>query len=786
VLIFLTAALAGSPSASDALILTPPHGFVLHNTSAVYDPTTESVPVFAGVAMQPGYRAHVNGHLQGGNPGPRGLLIRNDVALGPNAPWWYSGAPSWPSWIDAHRYVEPTRLLLPVMVESFDPTTGGTLGRTRHLVVDGRAGDTLHWTTDLTPQPSALELQLTPTGLEAFERAHDAMMVFPDLDTYNDRLDALAASVLPTESGFTACFPITDEPAFLTLPSYAAVFALALAQKEAYDLGIDAADSALLAGRLVEAAVLRAAAEALCVQDDPTASGFEVCVTRMETDPTGMVAGDFGNATLEPSVTIGDLASAYTFEDLDATFHIELRDLSIRWTEGHALCEPNPEVAIDDARFADTPWLATWGECTDQHLLAASSGLLQPNTFDLSPDPADPEHLWVRQLSESQTFLAATTTEITQTCSQDFIEGLVQGELLDQAWFLGGLVGMAWDDGLPFTDQAQALEHLFSGFDVGRLPAPYSVDETPYASVDTRFDRGLVLQYDSASAPPTGTHTHGNMVRWMRDAPRPLDLFDNGRTPQGDLPFDLSLHVTQDLINQHLHAAAAEPVLAADLEPTWNDLGVTPPAGVDGDTPMPLTGANLGQWALPLFALGPNLRLDVVQTMPPFVSIPPDLAGVPNAAAMPVLLSWGQVEVRLLQPQASGPDRVVFAVAFDVFDEDLDLDVHTGPVDGSILRVRKGEMSHDARVIVNDLVLCPSAVDANLPTFLGACEAQMRIVLEDTFGPMLEDRLVDALRGIPMPRWFDAQGLTPDPVEIAGEVERVSIAGAVTFFLDLD
>ena len=122
--------------------------------------------------------------------------------------------------MDTSRFVNDRELLLPVMLESFDPSTGAVVARTRRLVIDGRLGDQIYWSRDTDLRPAALEIQITPSGIEDFERSHNDMMIHPDLTTYNDRLDTLARNLPPTERTGRWCFPLTDELDFKSLPAF--------------------------------------------------------------------------------------------------------------------------------------------------------------------------------------------------------------------------------------------------------------------------------------------------------------------------------------------------------------------------------------------------------------------------------------------------------------------------------------------------------------------------------------------------------------------------------------
>ncbi len=68
-------------------------------------------------------------------------------------------------------------------------------GRDRHVVVAGRFDPAMWWETAEGIRPRTTQAQITPACIEVFARRRDSTLVYPDLDTYNDRLAAALGSV---------------------------------------------------------------------------------------------------------------------------------------------------------------------------------------------------------------------------------------------------------------------------------------------------------------------------------------------------------------------------------------------------------------------------------------------------------------------------------------------------------------------------------------------------------------------------------------------------------------
>lgn len=762
-------------------ILAPNHGDLLELTDPSYDVVEESMS--AAVTMGGGgANVHINGHLFA----PGGPFLLDRVAMGYDVPWWAT-TPGWPSWIyQRSRYSEVDELLLPVMAESFD-ANGDVIGRDRVLVFDGRADDLLAWTYSDDLFEDTVGARLTPSGLVVFSRTHSAMMPLIGLGAFNDRLDAMADAHVAIGSEVDACFPLTDELGFKATDAYKAVAQEARSAKTTYDLTRLAADAARNAGNLVAAATLDAVADKMCVQDPVADDHFEVCVYRLEADPVGMTAGRFGYATLDGDHPTADLSSDFTFEDVDVLVDLRLRDVELRWSEGAQHCVNRPTEAVAEGDYTTDPFLAGWSTCEDQLLTAVTAQTGEPNLFDLIVNPLDEERLEVVQLSDAWTFLAGVSTDTSEACAEPFLRDESRDALFGLQASVGNLVGDAWNEGYPVTEQAEALTMLFSGFDIGTYPQTTTIPDAPYRSVNRSIDRGFGLRWDTATEPFFQAATVFPQGRWMTDVTYGSPTTQPGLTPNGR-PYDLSIRLTANALNQHLQAAVLERGFTSPLDASWDDFGVRPPAGVSGSAPMPLTGRNLGRWAPPLAALGPNVELYLSSTMAPTVWIPQDGYGHP-IGEQPILLSLGQALLTMVVPDPGGDpalDRVVFQAAIDIYDRDLRLTFDVGAQTSTFLRARFGDPTSSVTILANSLAACPMHLHLANPPFIYQCEAQLeRVILEDLV-PLVERRLLGLFGSFGVPRYFDAQGASPDPAVVLSDVQTWTSNGELTVYLDLD
>jgi hypothetical protein len=407
--------------------------------------------------------------------------------------------------------------------------------------------------------------------------------------------------------------------------------------------------------------------------------------------------------------------------------------------------------------------------------------------------PADVEQFGVHGETGVEFTLDAsrTTDPDVGTCAEEFVRATVD-ELL--ALFYPAMeeaLGNAWDAAAAATQQARALDALFSPLEVGTYE-PFDHD------LDLAFTRLATLERSSwTQPPPNDVPPHDGLVGVLRTAatlrpgfelvpppatwvysppldpvvdPDPTDSQPGVASTDGnDLfgqPFDLAFGITTGMLNQVLRERSATEWMRFEWKPTWEGLGVSPPAGANPGDPATLDGTVLASALDPAFStLGTSTLTVVAQpTLLPFTWIPPDPFRLPLTAPQFV---WGRVPFTyhlsqfLIDVYSSDPaNSHPIQLAIDFYDDDFGFGT-TGP---SLLTPALGNAvwtTTALRWIVPDCDLAAMTRPSSRAPTCGGLAAQ---ALGDVFVPILEDGLLGMLGDVPAPLRFDAAG--------AGETRR--------------
>jgi hypothetical protein len=569
------------------------------------------------------------------------------------------------------QYDAPAYVPKPVYVEIVSKATGEVVLRRRSTYYDL---DTDTATTPVGPERelnAAILAQLTPLGLDALEAVHQDDLPYPDDLAYDVELDALAMATPRRRTRPSGrCVPldelVDEEPRWTDIPAVDGIKAAALAQaivQEGLSLSPDPAS--------------RATAALMCVQSRPQNEDFEVCVRELTVDLTNVDVADVDDVDLWFGAVSGSVESDLTLVLPHADFDVGLRDLVVRYTLGGVGCLPPLDpLDLDNAyditpeMVSDAPWLTDWVTCHDVAMDADYAVPMDPTTH-LTARDGPQQAIEVTGTNAATFFIPGPLWDPDQgTCAGSWIRSAVrdavQGSLTDVEQVLND----AWDVAMPERPQAEALDALLGGFELGLRPVP----DTTFSATITAWESddiiGLRARWRTIIEPLGGPGTVRAPRPWLYRSGPAAPWLDpsTGLDPDGQ-PFDLSIGMSLTHINQHLHSRASAAGPARRLRPTYEELGVAPPPGGADTDEAVLDGDTLGAWFPPFAALGRDLAtITVAQRLPPMVWMEPDPVGVPFGQS-PIGFWYPDVVVRI--QRAVAPNDLLAEVHVDLWEPEL-------------------------------------------------------------------------------------------------------------------
>ncbi len=783
---------ADTASAQKLTVEAPEQLRIVQPSDTDYDVNDdESVAIggrLSGISSQDlsRYKVYVNGHEADITEASTGLRYSDRVALGGRPPWWTS-RPVWPQIVPYRGWFEDDmRLLLPIIVELVDTQEKTAVARRRLTLRDARPDLDLIWEASRSAIRSALGSQVTLAGIEKLRQPHESSLPHPDLARLNADLDALAPP-LPRQGRELAkpgdCLALTEKEEFKDLPAYRTIGDQAEAQQTTYEELKRAAQkvASVPATAAAGAASLAALEAASCVKHDPRDDDFEVCVSGLDGDIVDIYVGAFGTATLLPPDLPNRLGSDITLEEIEAEIDTELVDLSIRWSSGPNTCAPRPSVPIREDRIASTDWLSEWVDCPALHLRADEARSQEPGRFSFSPYRKDSERLNVDRVERPELELVQPETDAGNqtTCGEGWIRNDTESFLADFVPQVNQALTGAWDARAPDTGQAVALELLLSAFDLGTRPIANADLYAAYKPAAGIPQEGLYFGWSTNVRPATPSDQGRESATVYREAAE-LPQWPAGEDFEGDA-FDVSYTLTTGFLNQVLRALTATSRLRANIEPTWSELGLTPPAGRSASSPAELTTRALAKLLPPFKALPEEaMQIRVRPTLNPFVYMPPDLPR--EQGTYPLTFQLGQLMIEFVSIRG-GREETWLELAIDVFDPSFQLNLDSTPR-AIVLRSAWGSPFWAYTATVNRLRNCPMKPHLMVRALADACERKLEAIAGALVRSHLEPRLLDMLSEIPAPQWFDAQREAEEPRHL-NEQKRYQENQLITFYGDL-
>lgn len=696
-----------------------------------------------------------------------------------------------------------------ILVELYHRPTRRIVARTQVAVWDLRDNPLEPVWSERTLR-SELGVQVTGRGFDALEGAHGATLPWPDAQAFDERLDNLPRisgtpmhlDNQPRSGADLACVPLNELPnAFQSTGAFVAAFAEASASYAAYLL----AQAAGPAGE--------AAAALNCVREPPLPRRFEVCV--------GTIAGPVTDVDID-RVSVVDLALAgdrlradVTLSGVHAEVEGQLRNLVVRWAQHPGLCAVVPSAALDDDTVNADPDLNDWATCRGLRATAATASTLESTdpflvgarspTFGLGTGQ---EQVVVNQVEEASFEVAGTLTvdPNVAACGHPAIVSSTARFLHTYRDKVAEAASLAWNEGMPATQQAEALQALLSPLEIGTASVTDLDLDSPIVAADISED-------NRPNAMPGAFPPHGLVVSWNTN---PFELFTTRRTggwvyplqswsyPGGDPPgvdlrfpssdhafdgaggpverFDYAINVTPGALNQYLRERylSQQYGLAGVWRPTYADLGARLPNGVDPDTPMRLTGNVLGRYVHRAFRTLGNteLRIRLRPQFMPFLNIPDPLGNVPSGQ-MPIVYEMSQLQVDFISraPNDPNPVKLRLLAGFADVDFGLTLDPARGELIPSF-----GRPAFGLRILRSQLTGC--ALTPRLLKARVSCEDDLTAAVAALLRPHVEGRLLSMLGQFKVPASFNVQGRAGTPIDAQTTLTWID-AGLITIFTNL-
>jgi hypothetical protein len=767
------------------------NGAILTGSEPWYDPTTQTLQVPVGSVSDSTCRIEI----QGMQPEKGQSVVA--VPMGYSPQWWkppntiYQGKtfyeiPYVTALIDEHRMSKP------LIYEVIDNTTETVLVRNKIEIIDKRRDGTFTQ-THLPPLIYSAGAELTRTGADKLEVVHTSSMPQPDLATFNTELTSRFSSVVqsmtpPTDFGAPgkACVPLSSvDKAFLDTSAYKTAIAQSLLSYGIYE----AAKKACKSPNPVTAAIGCAAETANCVRDKtPDASNFELCVSRI--DGASKTLSLSGVKSTDLSITNAyPLVSQIELKRLDGTVDGSLSDPFIRWSDVHTGCTIRPSASLS-AQDQLIQAVASWKTCAALEVDAAyaSSGdishTLTPRLELLDAGASAPLPLFTLDPSHPRNPDKGACTQFRNhvLALLDLYYPAMQSAL-DNTW-------------LP--QHKTAMDDLTSRWETGVNETMSDVDlvMTPLKPTPHYNDRFSMYFHTNAFSAPAPRQ---NAITWSLPGPFPcvdqpsgapaMIPCNSGQTPW-DTQFDASYTVTTNAMNQVLRARYFKLFVV----PTFDDLGIQPPAGKVGTDPWEVDGA----WLSPLFPafsdLGSTkLTISLAATAQPFTYMPLDPAYYFNngfkvltlpdpTGRWPLTYQLAQYRVDFIGDHP-GPDGTNTWLSFsvDLYDPNFNIDVNLTAGNNVLYPSYSILKSYIFLPTKSQFSGCPFA-----PLSKGSkCGNLLSGLVFDTMKPMLDSLFLNMLNGYPAPQLFDARGKATLKRNFA-QTKRYYQQQVMTFYGDLN
>jgi len=690
------------------------------------------------------------------------------------------------------------------------------------MLIDKRRDPSINPNAGPSVLQKSLGIELTQRGLDSLEPLHVATMPRPNLTSFNTTLtnnfrgfqfslpmatnlnNASLGNPPPhTENADRACVPVNTLPAAFTQTSnYATLLTNALGNYTIYRAAVEARDngsipaalgSAIAGGALVAGLILSGYQwfiDNQCVQSIPLPSDFALCADGLSGSAKTLTLANIDRIELglgALSTSPPQLTAQNYLGRLDGEIDAKLTNTFFRYkgrpTSG---CSVRPRVAIAETAFTTNAALGLARTCRNLELDYAAPFNPGVIPYTIGSDGGSSErNLLAAGVAPNPLFNLGgnrSKNENKDICNQTNFSPFANTLLNSFADRERDALNRTWNNGSPATQQAQGLDLIFSRWETGifgDLNLNDHILTQTYNSTNslTQSDRIAYLMNSKAerigSTSPVATGIEAD--------PGPFPCATNtapcahGSSIYSQR-FDMSYSDTTGALNQVVRELSATPLIEYSYQPTYADLSIPPPVGVNATAAAPLNAATLSQIDSSFGGLLNETLSISVRTG----GIRPLNYINPQPLANPVPIPEGRRNLTYQLPQyvvelisrdpgdASAPPVVWMRILLDFYDPQFNLSMGSQPTQNKLTPAWSGQENWTETVESTRLGNCPT-VGFNPPLFVdlgngliseprsdcaGGVASRMMAALKTN----LKNNLLYLLSRFPAPILYDAQG----------------------------
>lgn len=811
----LAAGMAWGQTPGFGVSLNLKHAGELSGTTPGYNSATEQLDIsgtvtFPATANPADYHLRVQnqGTLMSATVDPLKFNYARPIPMGPTPP-----PTGWGGWAFAGHFSDINRISKPVLAEVVHTATNEVMARTRVVLLDKRFHVNMETQSLLDEIPDSLGMEVTARGLDRLENLTRSAMPQTSLSAFNSRLTSAFLNgsntvamdtTLNNVGGLTpkACVPLNQlSSEFRNTTAYrtfegevmSSYWLYRGAESQVQNGSIPALISVLLGPVALASLAVQGGAAFIyansCVTDFPQVAHYELCASSLRGDTRSLEISSVSNVNLSVGALIGlppaSVLASNEVANLKGEIDATMQNLFFRYSRNPGstcLSSFRPRTNLPTSQVPTNSVMYSQISCPRISLTANTATQATPSEFQFNEqvgNQSDIEKHSVDHFSSPNSLftLGAARTNNTQAgiCREAGVAHNAN-TLLDR--FYGrarSSLDTAWKEGAPQTQQAKALDLVFSKWESGiygdanligtRTGADHQMtNRFRYNSSYNLTDR-LLLRYSSDVLGQSGNLGSP----WVYPEPETYPCESLGNPCGNNRDFfgnfaDASYSVTTGALNQVLRRLAVTPLLTQDWQPTYDQMGIVPPPGTPGSAPAVLNGTNLAQLNPSFISLGNNVAtLRFTPTILPYTYIFPEQPVTVPLGRAPLTYQMPQYKMELVST-APGPygDGVWLSAIVDFYDPDFNLEPASAPPAADrLVPTMSGNRSSQVTVLRNSFLGCalgPVLAPAGPGTPHPTCAQQLGTALFNPYRDLMVNNLNYMLSRYPAPVRFDAGG----------------------------
>ncbi|MCB9030383.1 MAG: hypothetical protein H6619_04970 [Deltaproteobacteria bacterium] len=700
--------------------------------------------------------------------------------------------------------VVPQWPILDVLIELVHTKTDLVIARDTISLYDLRFEQNANPQTPLDTQPEGMTVQLSDVGLGGLGALNTdnpaglevpllESLPYPSLTDFNQKLSQ-AALVLPEKKveELENCIDYADltEDRFknpLQFGPYATALAEAVANKQLYDfLQNNIAQCAAYFGPLGVGGC-QAGLAAWCVKTNPTANDFRLCVSTVKEESAGLqmpAVKDVDLNFLASQSAGGVIQAQIDFNGYQGEVDGYLRDLSVRWKTSNCILPPVAEVPNELIVQPDKDWLESWTSCpgmtADASLATTRTSSSDSALYSVKRAPIDLEALEITDARlPNFVYSGLSTDSSVGTCGLNFINSPVNFLLNQFHPLFQTVLDNEWGDGTPYSPTSQALNALFTPFNLGQAEEPNHRLTARISSVNSAPVAGLKVGYTNFSEPIDADDFKNLNATYFSQGSG--DHYDGslGLDPDDQL-FDLNYEVTVGLLNNVLHTRGSTSELNFQFIPTQTEqfqAGITAlnggGFGGGGLGTSILTGDKLSNLNPAFAEIGSKqIEIFVSRVLDPAAFMLTDpVPSVANLDGIKMAYGLNSLIVTFKEPDVvdsngnvskTGKVWAVFKGGF--IDDDFSLS-HNSLIGSQTLAPSWGNPVFYLNLATSQFKKCPKFTHNIAVDQTESCERLLETAVTNFLKIRLEPIAADLLSDIPAPQFFDGVGASEIAVQ---------------------